>query len=70
MYSDCEINSGYTSERRVKLVLKNREMHSKYCKDDIWVVSKNQAFDANQTFLARSVYYGPLSNGTLEVKTN
>ncbi|KAI8883609.1 hypothetical protein K501DRAFT_333199 [Backusella circina FSU 941] len=67
MYSDCDLDSGFNSERRVKLLLKNREMHSKYSKDDVWVVSKSQAFDANQTFLARSVYYGPLSNGILEL---
>ncbi|CEG73858.1 hypothetical protein RMATCC62417_09155 [Rhizopus microsporus] len=69
MYVDCEIkgDTRYQDSTRYRLVLRNKEHHSKYSKDDIWIISKVSTFDPSQTFLARSIFYGPFSDGTLEV---
>lgn len=44
------------------LTLSNKEHHSKYSKDDMWVISRTSKFDAASTFFARSVFYGPSGN--------
>jgi hypothetical protein len=69
MYVDCEIKGDgrYQDTSRYRLVIRNKEHYSKYNKDDIWVISKLPSFEPSQTFLARSVYFGPFSDGTLEV---
>ncbi|KAI9499553.1 P-loop containing nucleoside triphosphate hydrolase protein [Zychaea mexicana] len=64
-YASCELQS---MQDRYRLQLRNREHHSKYSKDDIWVISKNPTFDPHTTFLSRSTYYGPFSDGYLEVE--
>ncbi|KAI7903480.1 uncharacterized protein BX663DRAFT_31394 [Cokeromyces recurvatus] len=70
MYVLCELRGDqrYQSDRRYRILLKgNREHHSRYNKDDIWVISKTPSFESSQTFLARSTYFGPFSDGSLEV---
>ncbi|KAI9275618.1 AAA domain-containing protein, partial [Phascolomyces articulosus] len=69
-YASCEMQSTgrVTSQDRYRLKIRNREHHSKYGKDDIWVISKNSGFDAQYTFLAKSTFYGPFSDGYLEVE--
>lgn len=41
------------------LTINNKEHHSKYSKDDLWVISTTSRFDAASTFFARSMFYGP-----------
>ncbi|GJJ76966.1 hypothetical protein EMPS_09325 [Entomortierella parvispora] len=48
------------------LSITNKEHHSKYSKDDLWVVSKTSRFESSSTFFARSVFYGP-SGSDIEV---
>ncbi|KAI7856953.1 P-loop containing nucleoside triphosphate hydrolase protein, partial [Circinella umbellata] len=69
-YASIEMQSqGRVSiQERYRLKLCNREHHSKYSKDDIWVISKNPTFDASCTFLSKSIFYGPFSDGYLEVE--
>ncbi|ORZ23830.1 AAA domain-domain-containing protein [Lobosporangium transversale] len=50
------------SQQGVSLSISNKEHHSKYSKDDLWVVSTTPQFDATSTFFARSVFYGPSGN--------
>ncbi|KAI8056283.1 uncharacterized protein B0P05DRAFT_285529 [Gilbertella persicaria] len=45
----------------------NREHHSKYNRDDIWIISNVPSFESSQTFLARSTFFGPFSDGSLEL---
>ena len=47
------------------LYLSNKEHHSAYSKDDIWVLSPENDFKKN--FLAKSLYFGPLANGMIEI---
>lgn len=69
MYVDCEIKAdGRFQDTRYRLTIRNKEHYSKYNKDDIWVISKSPTFEASQTFLAKSIFFGPFSNGSLEVK--
>ncbi|KAF9351439.1 hypothetical protein BGX26_010565, partial [Mortierella sp. AD094] len=51
-----------TSQQGLSLSISNKEHHSKYSKDDLWVVSTTSRFDATSTFFARSVFYGPSGN--------
>lgn len=44
--------------------LKNKEHHSAYSRDDIWVIALGMDFQS--CFLATSVFYGP-SNGNIEI---
>jgi hypothetical protein len=70
MYSLCELKGSqqYQSEKRLRIIIKqNREHYSKYNKDDVWVISKVSTFESCQTFLARSTYFGPYSDGSLEM---
>ncbi|KAI8331208.1 P-loop containing nucleoside triphosphate hydrolase protein [Chlamydoabsidia padenii] len=69
-YQNCQLQSNsrsYTGST-LSLMVRNRESSYKYGKDDIWVISKVLAFDASTTFLARSTFYGPSSNGTIEIE--
>ncbi|KAI8988414.1 hypothetical protein BDF20DRAFT_331001 [Mycotypha africana] len=83
LYVLCEIKSTYPSfsslsssslegegHRRLRLMIPatSREHSSKYAKDDIWVLSKVSSFESSQTFLARSTFYGPFSDGSLELE--
>ena len=36
--------------------------------DDIWIISKNVNFEPKATFVAKSSFYGPSSNGDLEIE--
>jgi hypothetical protein len=47
------------------LEIHNREHHSKYSKDDIWAISTSKDFQVS--FLTKSTFYGPFSNGNIEV---
>ncbi|KAG0078634.1 hypothetical protein BGZ90_004757 [Linnemannia elongata] len=51
-----------SAQQGAVLSLSNKEHHSKYSKDDLWVVSQSSRFDAASTFFARSVFYGPSGN--------
>ncbi|KAF9928420.1 hypothetical protein FBU30_002378 [Linnemannia zychae] len=51
-----------SSQQGAVLTLSNKEHHSRYSKDDLWVVSQSHRFDAASTFFARSTYYGPSGN--------
>ncbi|KAL1922935.1 uncharacterized protein VTP21DRAFT_9311 [Calcarisporiella thermophila] len=52
----------------VLLQLSEKEHHSVYSKDDMWVVSSSVDFEPASTFLARSTFYGPFSDSTLEIQ--
>ncbi|CAO3617623.1 unnamed protein product [Cunninghamella echinulata] len=69
-YTGCRLknNSYYTHEDVFNLSVQNRENHNKYSKDDIWVISTSLSFDSSQTFLGRSTFYGPSSDGCIEFK--
>lgn len=68
IYCLTELKGDARSASRLRLMMKqNREHYSKYQKDDIWVISKVSTFESSQTFLARSTYFGPFSDGTLEL---
>ncbi|KAG0378301.1 hypothetical protein BGX24_004221 [Mortierella sp. AD032] len=51
-----------SAQQGAVLSLCNKEHHSKYSKDDLWVVSQSSRLDAASTFFARSVFYGPSGN--------
>ncbi|KAI9306942.1 AAA domain-containing protein [Cunninghamella echinulata] len=69
-YTGCRLksNSYYIHEDVFNLSIQNRENHNKYSKDDIWVISTSLSFDSSQTFLGRSTFYGPSSDGCIEFK--
>ncbi|XP_048457336.1 protein ZGRF1 [Rhincodon typus] len=52
---------------KLYLGLSRKENSSVYNKDDLWVVSKTLMFDALDTFIARSVFYGPSSTSEVEL---
>jgi hypothetical protein len=64
LYCDVDFR---LDNRRCRLKLRQKEHHSKYNKDDIWVISKSSMFESSQTFIARSTFFGPFSDGTLEL---
>ncbi|KAG0260317.1 hypothetical protein BG011_001965 [Mortierella polycephala] len=51
-----------SSQQTAIITVHNKEHHSKYSKDDLWVVSSTPRFEAASTFFARSVFYGPSGN--------
>ncbi|NXG81711.1 ZGRF1 protein, partial [Stercorarius parasiticus] len=59
----------FDAESKTKLYLKlsRKEHYSLYSKDDIWVVSKTLTFDALDTFVASSAFFGPSSNNEVEL---
>ncbi|KAI8643043.1 hypothetical protein BD408DRAFT_161434 [Parasitella parasitica] len=70
LYVDCQLKGDLRySEKRFRLMIKggSREHYSKYNKDDLWAISKVSTFESSQTFLARSTYFGPFSDGALEI---
>ena len=68
LYVQCDIKGDQRFEKRIRLMInKNREHYSKYKKDDIWVLSRVASFESSQTFLAKSTYFGPFSDGALEL---
>ncbi|KAI8377463.1 AAA domain-containing protein [Radiomyces spectabilis] len=68
-YGGCNLKSDgrFHMSDRFKLFIKNREHHSKYSKDDIWIISKSPLFEANSTCLGRSMFYGPFTNNSIEL---
>ncbi|XP_022100741.1 protein ZGRF1-like isoform X4 [Acanthaster planci] len=56
------------TKKKLYLRLSRKELSSMYGKEDIWVISKDLAFDSRSTFLARSVYHGPSSNSDVEIE--
>lgn len=69
-YASCELKGDqrHESDKRMKLIVKqSRESYAKYNKDDLWVISKVPTFESSQTFLAKSTYFGPFSDGSLEL---
>ena len=36
--------------------------------DDVWVISQHMNFEPRRTFLAKSVFYGPSSEGEVEIE--
>ncbi|KAI7870679.1 AAA domain-containing protein, partial [Spinellus fusiger] len=69
-YTGCDLkeDSRQGTHDRFRIMLRNKEHHSKYNKDDIWVISKSPKFDASITFLSRSVYHGPFADGGIEIE--
>ncbi|XP_048590276.1 uncharacterized protein LOC116608366 isoform X2 [Nematostella vectensis] len=61
-------NIATNTKKGIFLELSRKESSSMYSKNDIWIVSKSLSFDASFTFVAKSVYYGPLSSGELEIE--
>ncbi|XP_054059899.1 protein ZGRF1 [Rissa tridactyla] len=59
----------FDADYKTKLYLKlsRKEHYSLYSKDDIWVVSKTLTFDALDTFIASSAFFGPSSNNEVEL---
>ncbi|NWX67953.1 ZGRF1 protein, partial [Alca torda] len=55
------------SKTKLYLKLSRKEHYSLYSKDDIWVVSKTLTFDALDTFIASSAFFGPSSNNEVEL---
>ncbi|KAJ1657611.1 hypothetical protein GGF38_004379, partial [Coemansia sp. RSA 25] len=51
----------------VTLELSRRESYAGYARDDTWAISACMDFKTESTFLARSVFYGPSKNNTLEL---
>ncbi|KAJ2801164.1 hypothetical protein H4R21_002889, partial [Coemansia helicoidea] len=51
----------------VMIELSRREAYAGYAKDDTWALSAADDFAYESTFLARSAYYGPSKNNTLEL---
>ena len=49
------------------ITLASKKTSSFYNKNDLWVVSKTMDFQPGSTFIARSHFYGPSSNGDLEI---
>ncbi|KAK4513461.1 W2 domain-containing protein [Mucor velutinosus] len=71
IYVECELKGDLRySDKRFRLMIKSgsREHYTKYNKDDLWAISKVSTFESSQTFLARSTYFGPFSDGALEVE--
>ncbi|XP_009468827.1 PREDICTED: protein ZGRF1 [Nipponia nippon] len=54
-------------KKKLYLKLSRKEHYSLYSKDDIWVVSKTLNFDPLDTFIASSAFFGPSSNGEVEL---
>lgn len=70
LYVECELKGDLRySDKRFRVMIKSgsREHYTKYSKDDLWAISKVPTFESSQTFLARSTYFGPFSDGALEV---
>ncbi|NXX94218.1 ZGRF1 protein, partial [Centropus bengalensis] len=55
------------SKTKLYLKLSRKEHYSLYSKDDIWVVSKTLNFEALDTFIASSAFFGPSSNNEVEL---
>ncbi|NWR68790.1 ZGRF1 protein, partial [Centropus unirufus] len=55
------------SKTKLYLKLSRKEHYSLYSKDDIWVVSKTLNFEALDTFIASSAFFGPSSNHEVEL---
>ncbi|KAJ1888077.1 hypothetical protein LPJ66_008755, partial [Kickxella alabastrina] len=51
----------------VTLELSRRENYVGYARDDTWAISTSADFPTATTFLARSVFFGPSKNNTLEL---
>ncbi|KAJ1829862.1 hypothetical protein LPJ70_007067, partial [Coemansia sp. RSA 2708] len=51
----------------VSLELSRREAYAGYAKDDTWAISTSEDFPLDETFLARSAYFGPNKNNVLEL---
>jgi hypothetical protein len=70
IYVDCQFKGDLRySDTKFRLMVRggSREHYTKYSKDDIWAISKVSTFESSQTFLARSTYFGPFSDGALEI---
>ncbi|KAJ1939028.1 hypothetical protein FBU59_004256, partial [Linderina macrospora] len=59
---------GFGKGDSIVLELSRRENYAGYAKDDTWAISTTDEFLADQTFLARSAFFGPSKNNTLELK--
>ncbi|KAJ2819002.1 hypothetical protein GGI24_004925, partial [Coemansia furcata] len=58
---------GFSKGDSITLELSRRENYAGYAKDDTWAISVCTDFKTETTFLARSVFYGPSKNNTLEL---
>ena len=60
-------NNMQNSKKSYYVVLPFKKASTFYNKEDIWILSKSLNFKANETFIAKSVYYGPNTSCELEV---
>ncbi|KAJ1991459.1 hypothetical protein GGI04_005965, partial [Coemansia thaxteri] len=66
----AQVDSGQVGFKRgdsITLELSRRENYAGYAKDDTWAISACGDFKTESTVLARSVFYGPTKNNTLEL---
>ncbi|NXV24054.1 ZGRF1 protein, partial [Cepphus grylle] len=66
-FMNTPARSDADSKTKLYLKLSRKEHYSLYSKDDIWVVSKTLTFDALDTFIASSAFFGPSSNNEVEL---
>ncbi|XP_033739049.1 uncharacterized protein LOC117326402 isoform X2 [Pecten maximus] len=61
---------GQTNQDKKKLYIKlsKKDTSSLYSKDDLWIISTTLNFLPSQTFLAKSVYFGPNSANEVEIE--
>ena len=62
-----DFGMGFNRSSNVSLAIDNKEHHSQYSKDDIWLVSNSSDMVDSEFF--RSYYYGP-SGSNVEVFYN
>ena len=60
-------NNMRNSKKSFYVVLPFKKASSFYNKEDIWIISKSLNFKPNETFIAKSVFYGPNTSCELEV---
>jgi hypothetical protein len=59
--------SGSDKSGRLFLKLADLEHSSVYAKDDLWIISSTEHFEATHVWFARSVYHAPAASGMLEL---
>ncbi|XP_078262526.1 5'-3' DNA helicase ZGRF1-like isoform X2 [Rhinoraja longicauda] len=65
MINDASLENCCKTKLYLRLSWKDHS--SAYNKDDLWVISKTLKFDPIDTFIACSAFYGPSSNGEIEL---
>lgn len=73
LYLDCQLSVQTQRFRSTadagpifQLLLQRKQPSSQYSKDDLWVVSSDDAFAESTTVVMRSTFYGPSASGHVE----